>query len=231
MSDLHYNFSTDSKVIVKKYIELSTNNIDAVILAGDIININEPRVWDEVLSIIKYKFKDLPIYMVFGNHDFWDKYVEYSNVCNQQSKMIKKYNINCVENSFFCFENILITGYNGWYAFSNPPSNDKYFMPKLINDVPFNDYLRYISEKQLDIIISKLHQYEKVIIATHFEPNGHQMGASLNDIDKIIKAMNKTKVTLCCGHTHKRNLITDGNFRLINSGGDYESPDSCIFEF
>ena len=79
-------------------------------------------------------------------------------------------------------------------------------------------------------MINNFNVYDRIIVLTHFEPNGHYLGSNLNELETL-RHIEDRKIVLCCGHSHKQRIEKDLNFTLYNCGSDYDKPDYIEFDF
>lgn len=234
-SDLHYGFNNENCEIIMDFIE-SLPNVDAVLIAGDIIS-HDQNQWEDILELLRIRYNKTPILMVMGNHDYWSTNKDFISDQRNRIKLFNKWNItNLEENNMYNCEminDIPVFGFAGWYGNHEPPSNDKLFIPKYIGSCKTFDYISITSYKNFErclLGLSKLDtKYIKSVVITHFEPNSHVMGASVEILDKIKKYKRKEMV-FCCGHSHIYRQEEQDGFRLYNPGGDYNIPKYCVFD-
>lgn len=70
ISDLHFGTNLDTKKLKKQVNEVSANNPDLVILAGDIVDEQTPlESYDEVFEILSTIKSTYGVYYILGNHD------------------------------------------------------------------------------------------------------------------------------------------------------------------
>lgn len=101
ISDLHQEFGLS---------DLSFDNADVVVLAGD-INLGTKGVdW------IKTKIPDKPVIYVLGNHEYYKG--SYPKTLNKIKEASKNSNVNVLEDSFVDIENIRFHGATLWTDFS-----------------------------------------------------------------------------------------------------------------
>lgn len=94
VSDIHLGYMVDSNQLEKMVDKINSQNVDIVLIAGDIIDFDlTPVIKDDMLS----KFKDLKstygTYADLGNHDF------YSGDSAELTDILRSNNVNVLEDS------------------------------------------------------------------------------------------------------------------------------------
>jgi len=234
-SDLHYGFGKHDNIYKRFFGKVNKNKPDLILVAGDLISAKQKQ-WKHIFSALRDTQSDIPIYFVFGNHDYWEwkfkrdiiwKKNSHSieNVIRTVPELAETYGILYLPKHPYISDNLNIHGFDSWYWLDSPPTNDKYHMPSYVGDVSTPIYLRNRAEKQLENIPSK--DPNKVnIIVTHFNMGLNNFQAPWHWLNEIQK-----RADICCfGHTHAYyNRYRDG-IMYMNSGSDYEDPKASYFE-
>ncbi|WP_025144554.1 metallophosphoesterase [Pedobacter jeongneungensis] len=169
ISDLHQEFGVS---------ELSFENADLVILAGDI------NLGTKGIEWVKQNISDKPVIYVLGNHKYYKG--TYPNTLNKIVALAKGSNIHVLENNFVEFEGIRFHGATLWTDFSllgNPVEygiicQSKMNDYKLIRRDPSYSKLRTIdtykihqlSKNWLQKSLAESKGYKNVVI-THHAPS------------------------------------------------------------
>lgn len=101
ISDLHQEFGLS---------DLSFDNADVVVLAGDI------NLGTKGIEWIKTKIPDKPVIYVLGNHEYYKG--SYPKTLNKIKEASKNSNVKVLEDSFVDIENIRFHGATLWTDFS-----------------------------------------------------------------------------------------------------------------
>ncbi|WP_254527478.1 MULTISPECIES: metallophosphoesterase [unclassified Sphingobacterium] len=101
ISDLHQEFGIT---------ELSFDNTDVVVIAGDI------NLGIKGLHWIQSRIKDKPVIYVLGNHEYYKS--SYPKILNKLRTLAKNTNIHVLEDSFFDIDDIRFHGCTLWTDFS-----------------------------------------------------------------------------------------------------------------
>ena len=169
ISDLHQEFGVS---------ELSFENADLVILAGDI------NLGTKGIEWVKQNISDKPVIYVLGNHEYYKG--TYPNTLNKIVALAKDSNIQVLENNFVEFEGIRFYGATLWTDFSllgNPVEygiicQSKMNDYKLIRRDPSYSKLRTVdtykihqlSKNWLQKSLAESKGYKNVVI-THHAPS------------------------------------------------------------
>lgn len=245
-SDIHYGFSGKMESKLRRELRklrknIKEQDIKALILAGDIAS-SRQRQFKRCLELIR-EYIDIDIVLVRGNHDFWDGEDPKSKEdfrslekLMEWHKLVFKYNnIHHLEDNPLVIDDVLICGFDGWYASTNPNTNDINYIPKIVEGVPMAmPWLSRKAWRDFDKCLAlDTKKYRKSIIVTHHNltPFGHwsgqdDMGGNFKFLDEIKEKFD----VLCYGHTHVFNDTIEDGTRILNSGSDYGSPKFLIFE-
>lgn len=169
ISDLHQEFGMS---------ELSFDNADVVVLAGD-VNIGTKGI-EWILS----KIKDKPVIYVLGNHEYYKG--SYPKTLNKIKVLAENTNVYFLEDSFVDVEDIRFHGCTLWTDFSIFGDPMKY---GIICQSAMNDYKMIKRDpsyhKMRTVDIYKIHQFSRLwlerslkeseksknIVVTHHAPS------------------------------------------------------------
>ena len=269
ITDTHYGFSKNTHRLHEKFLKKAAEacakeNIDVIIHAGDWIS-NCQHQFPRTLKMFRNAFAGLPILTVKGNHDLWD-YTSYGKR-NPHWPTGKPYHAMMSDHNEWMFEHdiwhleknpyhhvasdIIVYGFDGYYRYVPPNTNDPYFMPREHQCAPMHSFLQNKAHKDLDwILLEAMSDKEtypgvRMVCVTHHQPfvdnplYAH-MTANPRYMEMLVEYMN----VLCVGHSHNPcNFIythpenPDQSMRVINSGCDfarlnrkYDAPIYMIFE-
>lgn len=264
ISDTHYGMDGKTHTKHMKFWrrlakEIKEKEIKVLIWAGDLASFRQ-RHLRRSLEMAR-EFINIPIVLVRGNHDFWDGEDKQdpgrSGGIRSLDKLFDLHrhwfienNIHHLEDNPFIIEDVIITGFDGWYATHNPGTNDKNWMPKFVKGQPFvQEYLVNKAWRDFDECLKvDTTKFRKSIIVTHHNPypfapypgyktrpvddliadgveySGH--GANLKFLVEIREKFD----IMCCGHTHVYKNDDVEGLQIYNCGSDYNSPKWLIFE-
>lgn len=255
-SDTHYGMDgkTHNKHMkfwkkVSKVIQ--EQDIKALIWAGDVASFRQRHLYRSLEQA--REFVDIPILLVRGNHDFWNgvdkKYPEMNpftmdEIFIQHQEWFKKFNIHHLENGPYIIDDVVICGFDGWYAQVDPGTNDKKWMPMTIQgEAITSQYMVSKAWKDFDECLKiDTSKYRKSIIVTHHNPypiNGGSVKTciemGLNNYGhsgnfKFLLEMKEKFDILCCGHSHQYRNDDEEGIQIYNCGSDYNKPKYLIFE-
>ena len=233
MGDTHMGYSImTSDIIEKKLKDLAKEKFDILIHTGDWISHEQDQL-EPILNLFR-NYVNTPILGVKGNHDFWNKSkpMEISKIKRKQKKLFKEYDILHLEKNNFKMDDITFWGFDGWYSQTNPPTNDKYFIPPFENGVPTNLYLADEAHKNLEKILSEsTNTPGKKICVTHFPPyTFNQRYACMCANESYLKIICENFNYFIVGHSHQIEDFMYQECRVINPGGDYDKPNYKIIE-
>jgi Icc-related predicted phosphoesterase len=153
ISDLHQEFG---------YTDISFDNADVVVLAGDI------NLGTKGIEWIKTKIPDKPVIYVLGNHEYYKG--SYPKTLSKIKEAAQDSNVFVLENSFVDIEGIRFHGTTLWTDFSIFGSPIEYGM---ICQSVMNDYKKikldpsYSKMRTVDIF--KIHQLSKLWLKESLE--------------------------------------------------------------
>lgn len=260
-SDTHYGTQGNSASKQRKFWRkvgetIEKEGVKLLIMAGDMAS-HRQRHLLRTLELVN-EYVKCEIVLVRGNHDLWDGEDKKDKAAGTRSlnqiwelhrTWFKHFHIHHLEDGPLVIDDVLICGFDGWYATSNPATNDKHWMPELHEGCPIMPFLTNRAWKKfeecLDLDTSK---YRKSILVTHHNPypfspykdykprpvkelleqgityTGH--GANIRFLPEIAEKFD----VLCCGHTHGYKNDTTEGIQIYNSGSDYNNPKFLIFE-
>lgn len=153
ISDLHQEFGST---------ELSFDNADVVVLAGDV------NLGIKGIEWIKSKIPNKPVIYVLGNHEYYKG--SYPKTLNKIKEAAKDSNIYVLEDSYVDIEDIRFHGATLWTDFSIFGNPDQYGMlcqPKM------NDYKMIRRDpsysKMRTIDTFKIHQFSRMTLKENLE--------------------------------------------------------------
>jgi Icc-related predicted phosphoesterase len=153
ISDLHQEFGST---------ELSFDNADVVVLAGDV------NLGIKGIEWIKSKIPNKPVIYVLGNHEYYKGF--YPKTLNKIKETAKNSNIYVLEDSYVDIEDIRFHGATLWTDFSifgNPVQYGMLCQPKM------NDYKMirrdpsYSKIRTIDTF--KIHQFSRMTLKENLE--------------------------------------------------------------
>ena len=173
ISDLHQEFG---------YTDLSFDNADIVVLAGDV------NLGTKGIEWIKAKISGKPVIYVLGNHEYYKG--SYPKTLHKIKEAAQDSNVFVLENSFADIEGIRFHGTTLWTDFSIFGNPVQYGM---ICQSVMNDYKKIKRDpsysKMRTVDIFKIHQFSKLwlqqsleeakgmknIVVTHHAPSIHSV--------------------------------------------------------
>ena len=233
IADTHTDFDCDSTPIYKKYYKeiLSKIDFDVLIHAGDWCT-KSYKHFDPALSLIR-EYISKPILTVLGNHDIWRSYndlTELDDIKSYIREQFSKYDIHYLSEKSFEYEDIIVTGFDGWYNNIEPFTNDFKYLQKFYNDIPLSRYLNKIANDEVQRLLDIDTNNKKSIVVSHFESykawDDHYMGANPN----YSKLLADNFDIICYGHTHRYSNSIVKHSRVLNCGANYNDPKFLWFE-
>lgn len=242
-SDLHYGFYANTHVKINKMLkELSKENIDLLIIAGDIAT-SKQYEFKKCMEDIRSNLSCDIVY-VKGNHDFWERPHKkdplsgtrtLSQIYTYQNEITSELAITYLDGNSIKFDGgrVEVFGFDGWYETYNPGTNDEFNMPTYHEDCPVPSYLIGKAWKDFGkcLDLAKNSKAEVKILVTHhniyIEPKyGHTPHTGI--VAFYPEAKEHFDI-LCCGHTHRYQKYYDENLFVLNCGSDYNQPRYLIF--
>ncbi len=221
ISDLHQEFG---------YTDLSFDNADIVVLAGDV------NLGTKGIEWIKAKIPSKPVIYVLGNHEYYKG--SYPKILHKIKEAAQDSNIFVLENSFVDIEGIRFHGTTLWTDFSIFGNPVKYGM---ICQSVMNDYKKIRRDpsysKMRTVDIFKIHQLSKLwlqesleeakgmknIVVTHHAPSIHSVpeqykndpvtSAYASNLEDLIQEYQP--LYWIHGHIHTPSKYEIGNTKII----------------
>ena len=245
-SDLHVGL-TKEKNIRKMLQESKEKNPDVIVHAGDACGgqtgYKGVRL---VIKLIREQYPNTPILSVLGNHDLWSPGKKVKLDYKNPSIRLYQENYNKIMDIFeknsvhFLdipgvyvhedFPHIKIVGHSGWYNHSNPPTNDKSYLPVDIEGNT-NNFLFKKAMAELDDSLTQLDKIyddklDTVVFVSHFpvivgkdrKGNFDKFGGNTRIGDILQKKYNCKHFLE--GHSH---FFENGPLKY-NCGSDYYNP-------
>lgn len=243
-SDTHWGI-TNPNTIRKMFRRVSAEDFDVVVHCGDYCGTTQgDKNVRSTLRVMREFIPDKPILSVLGNHDYWTKeasltsfHKNYNNIL----KHFKEFNVHFLDEdgvwSHKHWQDIIIVGCTGWYAHSNPPTNDKNFLPLAVEG-DTNAWMLKNAERLLEHNIFNAdwaHEPEisTVVFVSHFpvvntgpDYKGSFEQFSWSESIKQLMQANFHCKHFLCGHAHQ---LHSGPLRW-ESGSNYCVPKYQIIE-
>ena len=223
-SDLHYK-GVDH--FLKVFFEdLKEEEFDIFVEAGDLKHTRNTDMLDAFRLIRKHVH--CPYYRVNGNHDFWGL-EPYPEMMAFQKQWHKDYNVMYLPDQPYKDDDILITGFDGWYKTNYPSSKDRGQLPIGIS----MEALMQKATRDFDEKMEFLKTFNgKRVMVTHFAT--HKLHPLLNPLmngppwmfDEMVKEVD----LLIEGHSHFPYDKKVDRCRIVNAGSDYDVPRYKIVE-
>jgi len=233
VSDTHAFYSTATQFVLKWFWRcIAREDFDVLIHAGDWATRSFSSILpslDQLRSAI-----DKPVLTVLGNHDLWlepSDLASYEIIKHQLREWFEMYDILYLSEKSFVRDSLIITGFDGWYSNTNPPTKD---CDRLPNDVTMSA-LSFNTQRSLERVFREIEGYEKRVCVTHFPPfdsygrdsqSREYMGAN----PKYLEFLKANFQIVCVGHDHQAYDRHFDSCRVINPGGNYDDPSFVIFE-
>ena len=221
----HRFFLKIKKIIEKQYV-------DIVIISGDICS-NKTEQYESFFRAIREILPEIPILIVHGNHDYWDlgwytkkkrhpkngikeKDSIYQDVC-------RKYNIHYLQYNPFVWNNeIVICGFDGWYAHNTDATNDKAVMAKSVESSPTFNFMSWRAYDALDFslkYVEGLTNEMKKVCVSHFSLNPKNANDELfSGNPSYFNFIIENFDVFIYGHTHNFEDQVYGKCRVVNAG-------------
>jgi predicted phosphodiesterase len=230
MSDLHYGYSglysniEENRRVIGDFVkEISVLDYNIMVIVGDLIS-NKRKQMRGLFKLLR-KYIDKPIFVVKGNHDYWESYYTLNVLNNKHNELFKEYDIQYLQNENYETDNVIITGFDGWYGSYDSPTNDKHRI-KNYNKTYY--LLRERANIKINEILNMDTKGKKLVVCTHFGFNGGDR-QFCDDMNFAIDLYDKADY-LFYGHSHRYDDSIINNCRVINTGSDYNKPKYRILE-
>ncbi len=256
MSDLHTGYDQNTWKIQTKFWDANKeliNTLDALVLAGDLAS-HSHHQRDTLFRELRLRFPDLPILVVYGNHDFWsqstgkDRYPGYPEIVAKQEKSLAKYNVHHFSSGSVEIRSgisVKFWGLDGWYNRVQTASNDRSWMRRQWQTTPPDPFEFLISKacKEFNQILEEVDEDSSDIrvIVTHFPPlmflddrdEKHPYYLDQRDhggIQGFFEPIKERFDYALLGHFHSYYDQTYGKCRFLTTGGNYNSPRLNVIE-
>ncbi len=242
-TDLHRGYDHNTyKTHDKMFAKLVEEDFDVLVITGDLIS-SQQKQMESVFKFLRRWIPKKKIFIVYGNHDYWDADSWYTNRVKRQGKprqtfalmerehkrLCGKYDIYYLQDYSWRYKNdneeVLFLGYDGWYNHIKPDTNDKNFLPRFHESAPIHSYMNYRAHKALDKILAEAEEQKKInsnlklVCATHFntyieDPQYQFMMGCPSHLGFITELFD----LLLVGHTHHSYDKMHGKCRVVNAG-------------
>ena len=211
LGDIHQHHDNINKV---KEFYKKCPDADIIIHVGDWISSYQGE-FKLAIELLRDRWPKTPVSTVLGNHDFWDNQPTTLNdrLINIQ-KLFTEYNINYLEKK----SSKEVCGFDGWYNYSNPPTND------LIHLNP-NTYAHFELRNSASKGLNRVLGSNAKICVTHFPsietpefPGDWSMLADPKHLEPLTEKFD----LLLVGHTHRHMDVVVNGCRIVNNGCDYD---------
>lgn len=250
LSDTHYGHDSKTHRIHEKFLfELkevcNSNDVSLIVHCGDWISTNQhqlPRTW----KMFRDYLGDTPILTVRGNHDLWNydywgvhekkrvwaKFpanLKYPEIIEQHYKWADEFKIKILSEDPFFYKDFIFYGFDGWYGFIPPPTNDSRYMDKVFNGVGLSEYLNKKANRELDSILLDLeanqdsYKHLKKVCVTHMPPYAKEESDTLYCANtRYLDYITESFDFLFVGHSHHPedwvNTFSNHTCRIVNGG-------------
>jgi predicted phosphodiesterase len=249
-SDIHFGFSERTASIHEslRLKRLSSLDFDAVVIAGDLGTAKLAHL-ESACKFLRRLAGDRPVFVVLGNHDFWDRRVySFAHIKRRQAEILDRHKITNLE-TLLEIDNpeaflrastaagVTFVGYAGWYATPYPATNDPAHIPEFTKADGSNHALVRRSDAAARLAGDRAEfardMGHRVVVVTHF-PIFKGDPAWKKDYagnPRHFDLFDGRCDVLCFGHSHHRlDVTTEKGTRVLNVGGDYDNPRYMIVE-
>lgn len=225
-SDLHFGLDhrTGNKH-ARFWSKVAAEDPDVLCIAGDIASHKQDQV-EKCFKHIRRWLPTVPIFVVWGNHDFWGTGKNFPDLVRDRMKFNQGERIRHLNGDFVDIvvknKKVRLCGFDGWYADPNPPTNDKIRIPggeesfQILKDKAKVDY-----EKVMRIDTKSV---EYALCMTHFPPFAEREYHSLCANQYYFQPLTEKFDYLFVGHSHQDNDFVVNGCRVLNAGSDYNKP-------
>ena len=240
-SDTHHAFTANSTVKINRkfWQKVAEQDFDVMVHTGDWCTTNAEVQMRKAIKQCR-NYIDKPILTVLGNHDYWSKnHIDPRSMINYHEKVFEEFDIVYLDRETIQINDILFYGYDSWYHVPNPPSNDYYWMPRIVETLPINHYMSKRMDASFERVMDDIEKDEsglKKICVTHMSPYLRKnwfmdrVHIGLSGNPKHLPFITKHCEALLIGHTHRElDEVVDG-CRIVEAGSDYNNPKFKILE-
>ena len=249
-SDIHFGFTERTSAIHEslRKRELSRLEFDAVIIAGD-LGASKIKHFEVACKFLRKVAGERPIFIVLGNHDFWDSSLfSFHFLKEKQKDILNRYNI--INLQYLIDDKlsgktvvpaevggVVILGYTGWYRAILPQTNDHKHIPGFTDYDGSNLQLSRLSDQSI-AEVSELAELAKdegkqVVVVTHFGTyeKDPSFKAEYGGNTAHFPMIDGKADLFLFGHSHHGlDVVTDKGTRVFNVGGDYDLPRYIVLE-
>lgn len=248
LSDLHYGFSSRTRKIHERFVDLvakkiSEHNAEIVIITGDTASTRQKEI-DKFFKLLRSKVS-IRVVVVWGNHDYWDddyrtqskaRVRTMGELFQLHKKICEQYDLHYLGDGDLILGDYQICGYDGWYHDVDPGTNDLRpgRMLSFVESAPTHSYMNYRAHKDCERILeSATNSQSKIkILVSHFDCVEHEYFGSRHRGDPShLDALSKIFDFIIYGHTHRRINEPINKARVLSPGGDYDHPVGLIVDF
>jgi predicted phosphodiesterase len=236
-SDTHYGHNHKTQTKHMRFLKkLAEESPDVLVHAGDWASHSQHQLY-RTLQMFRESLK-CPIVAVRGNHDFWqstDKYHPFlptEKVLETHQAWFEEFDIHHVSKGALKVQDWTFYGFDGWYGYHNPPTNDARWMPMMTESLTTMEWFQQKAHADLvKMLDTKEEGKEKKLCVSHFptftedQRKAHYC-ANLN----YLEVLTENFELLLFGHSHR---ACDWNFRgtrIVNCGSDYNKPVYKVLE-
>lgn len=235
-SDLHIGI-TSSKQIDRMFGEIAELKPDILVNAGDYCGAS--MGWKsvrQITQITRAHLPTIPIVSVLGNHDYWcasgtarPRLIAFQSNLARIGQVFDEHKIHWLDRDGIYDvpdTDIQVLGDSGWYANSNPPTNDRNYLPVGIEG-DTNSYLASKAYARASTQLASLRPGSTRIWASHFPV--YKLGADYKgdfetyswsaQLGQVLTSEYNVSYILE-GHSHYRR---EGPL-VWNCGSDYSMP-------
>lgn len=244
ITDTHYGNSHKTHAIHERFLSdiakiIKEQDIKVVIHSGDWTS-NKQDQFRRTLAMHR-RYITIPIVAVRGNHDLWDYHKDGYRTAwpvmeKNHEKWFKDNDIVHLEKQDFIIDDVIFTGFDGWYGHPYQASLYTRDNEMISRSVDGGDSMVYHAERAKlgfeRVMALDVQSYRSAVCVTHFPP-------FVDDIKWVYHSGNRDFYEpltdkfdiLCVGHSHQTvNGQEKNNCKIYNPGADYDVPKYIIFE-
>lgn len=230
-SDTHFGHDGNTQAKhIKLLKKISEEKPDVVVHAGDWAS-NRQNQFYRTLEMFRESL-NCPIVAVRGNHDFWQTrerfqfFHETDYLFEHHDIWFKRFKIHHVSYGPLVIDGWTIAGFDGWYGYLNPPTNDFKFLPVYTHSMTTMEWFNRKAHNDLNELLETLdNSKSKKICVTHFPPfTDDQRYLHFCANQNYLEVLSDRFELLLVGHSHKACDWVFRDMRIVNSGSDYNDP-------